>query len=532
MVFRRMILTFFIPFLLSAAVRAETPLDSPAAVPPAVNFEPRPEHGDDVRMFQGIPGLERSAGGRLWATWYGGGVTEDRHNYIMLVTSGDDGKTWSDLKLVIDPDRDGPVRAFDPCPWVDPDGKLWLFWAQATRGGGGDPFTFAINTESPDDEDPVWSEPQLIHDGVMMCKPTVLSDGTWLLPTAIWRREGSCRVVASTDNGKTWNLRGTATVPDPKDRNCDEPMIVERGDGSLWLLVRTRYGIGESVSCDGGRSWTPISPWNVEHPAARFFIRRLNSGNLLLVKHGPLDERTARSHLTAYVSEDDGNTWQGGFLLDERTGGSYPDGVQSQDGVIYIIYDYDRLGEKKIYMATFTQRDILAGECASDQVRLRVVVNRATGVNPRRAGKASAAKIEFASNDDGRPILSGEAAIEPIEGRVEPIKPGAVLFSDRSYQLHDIPEALADKRYVLGSIDSIRVECKQPGPVFVATPSPGKNADSLAEELAKQGFTKVKLSEFLLFNERNAPGNVCTIYQKMLEAGEKFELGKWGVVIF
>lgn len=530
--FRHMIFTFLTLSLLPTAVRAETPADSPAAVPPAVNFEPGAEYGDDVRMFQGIPGLERSAGGRLWATWYGGGITEDRHNYIMLVTSGNDGKTWSDLKLVIDPDGDGPVRAFDPCPWIDPDGKLWLFWAQATRGGSGDPFTFAVTTDSPDDEDPVWSKPRLIHDGVMMCKPTVLTDGTWLLPTAIWRREGSCRVVASTDGGKTWKLRGTATVPDPKDRNCDEPMIVERGDGSLWLLVRTRYGIGESVSTDGGGSWTPVSPWNVEHPAARFFIRRLNSGNLLLVKHGPLDERIRRSHLTAYLSKDDGKTWQGGLLLDERSGVSYPDGAQSQDGVMYIIYDYDRLGEKMIYMATFTEHDILAQECASDDARLRLVVNQATGVNPRRSGKASAAKIEFAANDDGRPLLSGEAAIEPMEGRVEPVKPGAVLFSDRIYKLHDIPKPLADKRYVLGSIDAIRVECKESGPIFVVTPSHGRNADSLAEDLTKQGFIKVKLPEFLLFNELNAPGNVCTTYQKMLEAGETLELGKWGVVIF
>jgi len=515
------------------AARAEDEPASPARAVPPVDFAPGPEYGDAVRMFQGIPGLERAANGRLWATWYGGGVTEDRHNYIMLVTSGDDGKTWSDLKLVIDPDGPGPVRAFDPCPWIDPNGTLWLFWCQATRGGGGDPHVFAITTKNPEEENPTWSRPRFIHDGVMMNKPTVLSDGTWLLPTAIWRRDGSCRVVASTDQGATWELRGTANVPDPKDRNCDEPMLVERNDGTVWQLVRTRYGIGESTSNDGGRTWTPVEPWNVEHPTTRFFLRRLASGKLLLVKHGPLDERTGRSHLMAYLSDDDGKTWQGGLLLDERSGVSYPDGVQAEDGAVYIIYDFDRHGEKYIYMAVFTEADILAEKCVSDRARLRVVVNKADGVNPRQSARSTPPKIEFRSNEDGEPLLAGAAALlEPADGRVEPLKLGAVLFSNRPYKLHSLPEALAGKRYVQSSIDAVEVTCREAGPVFVVTPTTGRNRDSLAEKLVEQGFSKAKVPEFLLFSESNAPGNVCTTYQKALKAGETLKLGKWAVVIF
>lgn len=515
------------------AVQAEEPAPSPARMTPAVILSPPAEYADAVRMFQGIPGLERAPGGRLWATWYGGGVTEDRHNFVMLVTSGDDGKTWSGLKAVIDPDGPGPVRAFDPCPWLDPTGRLWLFWTQATQGGGGDPALFAMTTDDPDRENPSWSEPRFIHDGVMMCKPTVLADGTWLLPTAIWFREGSCRVVSSTDQGASWTLRGTASVPEPKDRNCDEPMIVERRDGSLWLLVRTRYGIGESVSSDGGRTWSPVVPWNVKHTASRFFIRRLHSGKLLLVKHGPLAEQTGRSHLTAYLSDDDGKSWQGGLLLDPRSGVSYPDGTQSSEGVVYVIYDFDRLGQKYIYMATFTEEDVLAGKCTSDAARLRVVVNKADGVNPTVGARSAPAKIEFAPNADGAPLLSGAAArLEPAEGRVEPVALGAQLFSDRNYTLHDIPKPLAGKRFIHGSIDGVRVACREGGAVFVVTPSEGRNRDSLAGELVAQGFSKAKLPEFLLFGETNAPGNVCTTYQRTLKAGETLELGKWSLVIF
>lgn len=101
-----------------------------------------------------------------------------------------------------------------------------------------------------------------------MVHPPVLRSGTWLLPPAIWampsirvpepqymightRTTGS-RVVASTDQGQTFIPPGRSDV---QGRQCDEHMIVERRDGTLWMLVRTGYGIGESFSEDGGKTW-------------------------------------------------------------------------------------------------------------------------------------------------------------------------------------------------------------------------------------------------------------------------------------
>ena len=303
------------PSVVSLGGEAKPAVDG-STLAPKVILHPGAEYADEVRMFQGIPGIERSAGGRLWITWYGGGTGEDRYNYILLATSGDDGATWSKPMMVIDPDGDGPCRAFDPCLWHDPSGRLWLFWAQRDRGV----HLWAMVTEDSNDAEPKWSAPRMICEGIMMCKPTVLSTGQWLLPVARWNQEGSDVVVCSDDRGATWSVLGRANIPAPKDRNCDEPMIVERKDGSLWLLVRTSYGLGESVSTDGGRTWSDVVPSSIRHATARFFIRRLQSGKLLLVKHGPIAERTGRSHLTAYLSDDDGRTWTGGLMIDERSG--------------------------------------------------------------------------------------------------------------------------------------------------------------------------------------------------------------------
>ena len=90
-----------------------------------------------------------------------------------------------------------------------------------------------------------------------MNKPTVLRNGTWLAPAAVWshphadfvtREDMSelrfSNVYASKDHGESWNLLGRADVP---NRQFDEHMIVERRDETLWMLVRTISGIGEAV---------------------------------------------------------------------------------------------------------------------------------------------------------------------------------------------------------------------------------------------------------------------------------------------
>jgi hypothetical protein len=332
-----------------------------------------------ARHWQGIPGIELAANGRLWAVFYSGGKTEGPDNYVALVTSGDGGRTWSDLAYTVDPP--GEVRAYDACLWHDPMGRMWLLWAQSYGWYDGRCGVWASVCSDSFSDSPGWSKPRRIADGIMMNKPTVLANGDWLFPIALWASDRSylnglpeqcySNVYVSTDSGQTFGLRGAADIA---NRSFDEHMLVERRDGSLWMLVRAFYGIGESVSVDGGRSWSPGKPSPLGGPNARFFIRRLLSGRLLLVNHYGFK---GRSHLTAMLSDDDGLTWSGGLLLDERADVSYPDGVQAQDGLIYVIYDWERDKAKEILMAVITEADIEAGKCITERASLKLVVNKA-----------------------------------------------------------------------------------------------------------------------------------------------------------
>lgn len=490
---------------------------------------PRAQHAVTNRAFQGIPSMAVTPGGRLWADWYAGKTPgEDQNNYVVLSTSGDAGKTWREV-LVVDPDGDGPVRTFDPELWMAPDGKLRVFWAQtvgheSTVGG-----VWCMEIANPESGQPSWGKPARITNGVMMCKPLVLSTGEWVLPASTWRQtDHSAKMVVSTDGGKTWSIRGGCNVP-AAARQFDEHMFVERKDGSLWLLVRTKYGIGESVSTDRGATWPELAPSAIVHPGARFFISRLNSGNLLLVKHGPIAEKTGRSHLTAFVSADDGKTWGGGLLLDERNGVSYPDGQQTADGLIRIIYDYSRTGDRHILMADFREEDASAGKAVSGAVRLRQIVSEASGGMEAPKAKPVAPR----DNKDGEPLRKAPAAALAIEGaEAYPLDVGETLFTDRGYVASDVPEALQGARFLRVALNGSKaVRCSRAGMLHFLTPAPDRNKDSQAEALIKQGFRKVAVPEVPLFNPSSS-GNFCTLYQRECAEGDSVTIGKWAVPIW
>ena len=507
--------------------------DQPYLVPAQHIAPPLPRQSVTNRAFTGISSMAVAPNGRLWATWYAGPTPgEDKNNYVVLSTSGDGGKNWKEL-LVVDPDGEGPWRSYDPEVWVDPSGRLWLFWAQA-RNHGEDAHLWALVAKDAGSGSPQWEAPRMLAPGVMMCKPLVLRNGAWVFPISDWKGRLSQAPDAATagfwiskDQGGTITRKGGALVP-VKDRTFDEHMFIERRDGSLWTLIRTRYGIGESISTDGGASWPEAKPSSIPHPAARFFISPLNSGNILLVKHGPIAEKTGRSHLTAFISKDDGKTWEGGLLIDERSGVSYPDGQQTADGTIYITYDYSRTADRNIFFATFREEDVLTGKDVSGKVRMRQVISKGSG---GMAKKDTGEPKPVKDNADGVALDRQSPGTWKCEIS-QAFKTGSKLFSDRNYTLSEVPSALSDAKFALIAMDGRKtLTCDNTGMLYMLTPEPERNKDSASQTLLEQGFKKVALPEVRLFDRKN-PGNYCTLFQKDCKAGETVTIGKWGVPLF
>ena len=351
-------------------------------VPPA---PPTSHSARELRTHQGIPGIERLAGGRLLATWYCGGTCECRENYCVLAVSDDDGLSWQEVPAVIDPPSPD-VRAFDPTLWLAPNGTLYWFWAQGCGGSDGvvnqvdEVFdglegvwsVTILNPEAPV-EDFRFSAPRRVANGIMLNKPTVLADGAWALPCSLWSIASPHRVfhaslnpiygammVVSVDQGSTFAIRGTLDVTTLNaPPSFDEHQFLELADGRIACYVRCQEGIGRSLSCDGGVTWEPLEIVETFCRDCRFHIRRLHSGRILLLAN---NGGKVREKLTAFLSEDEGQTWAWQLLLDSRKGVSYPDAIQAADGSIFLTYDYNRFQGGYLYLSKITEEDILNGQ--------------------------------------------------------------------------------------------------------------------------------------------------------------------------
>lgn len=338
------------------------------------------------RIWQGIPSIEVTKGGRIFSCFYSGGIKEELGNYVMLVYS-DDGVNFSEPIAVAYKDEH---RCFDPCVWIDPLGRLWFTWSLMPSHG-----TYAVICDNPDSDTLHWSDVFFVGHDVMMDKPTVLSTGEWLFPIAVWNdgvrvlsaeydspeKEKGSFVYKTIDNGKTFKKLGCSQI---ENRSFDEHMTLELKDGSLAMFVRTDYGIGVSYSFDSGYTWTKGEDTGFQSPSSRFFIKRLESGRILFVNH---DNKENRNNLTAFLSDDECKTWKYQLLLDKRDNVSYPDAAIGDDGFIYITYDRERGALKKsldeaytcareILYAKITEEDILAGKLTNPESKLECVISK------------------------------------------------------------------------------------------------------------------------------------------------------------
>lgn len=344
------------------------------------------EYSTPYRLWQGVPGIEVTKGGRIFSTFYSGGTREEVNNFVVMLKS-DDGAGFGEPIAVAF--KEG-YRCYDPCLWIDPVERLWFIWSCAPEH-----TVYAVICDDPDADVIRFGDVFTVGEEVMMNKPTVLTTGEWLFPIAVWHRnmatagfrsdkedsERKAFVYKTVDQGKSFVRSGGA---DLNRRSFDEHMILEMRDGRLAMFVRTAYGIGVSYSYDGGKTWTKGEDSGLGGPCSRFFIGRLRSGRILLVNHY---NYTGRSHLTAMLSEDECRSWKYKLLLDERSSVSYPDAKEASDGYIYITYDRERGGfldsidkvytqAREILYARITENDIMNGCLVDEKSKLKCIISK------------------------------------------------------------------------------------------------------------------------------------------------------------
>ena len=254
--------------------------------------------------------------------------------------------------------------------WCSPEGKLYLFYTETDGYFDGKGVLKVICCPNPMDKTPQWGAAAEIGIGVCTGEPVVASDGTWLMPGALWGRsligndshfygneiprkdsgvyseldsDRGALLYISTDKGATWTMKSSfVEVPEQVDARYNDPQLLVHSDGVVKMVLRS-CGTGwtyYSVSQDNGQTWSAAEKF-VQNPDRKAAFVTLPDGRLLMVKVGKLDEFAyfLGSGLYAYLSEDGGRTWYGGLCIAASADADYPVASCDSEGKVNVAYN-------------------------------------------------------------------------------------------------------------------------------------------------------------------------------------------------
>lgn len=240
-------------------------------------------------------------------------------------------------------------------------GPLMLFYKV-----GPDPRTWWGMLMTSNDDGKTWSKPVKLGEdktighllGPVKNKPVQLADGSILCPssteikTADGEVEWKVHFEITRDLGKTWKVIGP--INDGKAFDAIQPSVLFYGGDKLQVLCRTRQNVvSQSWSEDGGRTWSEMTATALPNPDSGTDAVTLNDGRQLLIynhttKEG--EEPKGRNLLNLALS-DDGVNWTPVMTLENvpaPAGYSYPAIIQSTDGLVHITYTYLRQSVKYV----------------------------------------------------------------------------------------------------------------------------------------------------------------------------------------
>jgi len=353
-----------------------------------VTAAPRPKrigvalrrHMDDNVHTYRIPALATSPKGTLLSVYdmrrrKSRDLQEDID--IGLSRSGDGGKTWEPVKVIMDmgvyngkPQEENGVS--DPGIVVDPKtGEIFVFavWMWGKPGkhqwekDGSEPG-FEIGKAAQmmmvrsRDDGVTWSKPEnltrkLKKEKWWLLAPAPqqgihLADGTMVMPIQGRDEKGDtfATIMSSRDHGATW------TVGSPAYSGGNECQAALLSDGSIMLNMRNDHERFRAVyvTADLGKTWKPhttnrntlIEP-NCNASLRRVTVKKGSESKPVLLFANPHSQK-ARTHQTIQVSYDDGLTWpeSGHLLLDEGRGRGYPSLTQIDGEYAGIVYEGSR----------------------------------------------------------------------------------------------------------------------------------------------------------------------------------------------
>ncbi len=300
--------------------------------------------------------IEKTPSG-LVAAWFGG--THEKHPDVGIWVSLHRNGKWSTPKEVANGIQTETLRypCWNPVLFQPQSGPLMLFYKV-----GPSPREWWGMLITSEDEGKTWSTPEVLGEGPLgpllgpiKNKPIQLADGTIICPSstetkvdnvAYWKVHFEC----TKDLGKTWEVVGP--INDGVKFDAIQPSILTYANGALQILCRSRqHVITQSWSEDGGKTWSEMLPTTLPNPNSGTDAVTLQDGRQLLIyNHTIRGDRfpSGRNMLNLAISEN-GTSWKPIMTLERAEGEfSYPAIIQSSDGLVHITYTYDRQSVKYV----------------------------------------------------------------------------------------------------------------------------------------------------------------------------------------
>ncbi len=283
--------------------------------------------------------------------------TEEKHPDVGIrVSRLVDGK-WTLPVEVANGVESASVRypTWNPVLFQPKDGPLMLFYKV-----GPDPIQWWGMLITSEDDGKTWSKPMRLGEdkkighliGPVKNKPIQRADGAIICPSSTEYEDDNGETVwkvhfeITKDLGKTWEVVGP--INDGVAFDAIQPSILTYADGRMQVLCRTRQDvISQSWSDDQGMSWSEMTATALPNPNSGTDAVTLHDGRQLLVYNHTTkagEEPKNRNMLNLAISEN-GTDWTPVMTLENkpvRAGYAYPAIIQASDGKVHITYTYMR----------------------------------------------------------------------------------------------------------------------------------------------------------------------------------------------
>lgn len=289
--------------------------------------------------------------GVLCAAWFGG-LYEKQPDCKIYFTQRINGE-WTKQEPIADGMQADSTMlpTWNPVLFQVPNGELQLYYKV-----GSHPSTWWGMLKTSDDGGKTWSEAKSLPKdiiGPVKNKPELIN-GKLISPTSIESKEEGWQVYfeISDDLGKTW--RKTARVNDGHDTIAIQPSILHYVDGRLQALCRSKNRAMLSTwSDDDGETWSKMEKLELPQNNSGTDAVTLKDGRQLLVYNHVLPPgnqfKGGRTPINVAVSND-GKHWNAALVLEDTPDSkfSYPAVIQTSDGMIHIMYTWNRIKMKHI----------------------------------------------------------------------------------------------------------------------------------------------------------------------------------------